>query len=41
MRNVEADKSVTLEFDGDMLDAEHTVGDSEISDMDMISVIIK
>jgi len=34
-------KSVLLEFDGETLAEEDTVGDSEISDMDLIDVIVK
>jgi len=41
MRDVAPQKSVSLEFDGETLAEEDTVGDSEIDDMDLVDVIVK
>jgi len=41
MRSVAPDKTVTLEFDGDVLAEDDTVGNSEISDMDMVDVRVR
>lgn len=41
MRAVPHNKNITLEFDGETLAEGDTVGDSEISDMDLIDVLVK